>query len=200
MNNQKTTSSNFGAKGWLMIVIAGIFFYFYSGMCTDGLNTIVSSFAQTHGVDEAALLGITTPASWFGLLGAVIWSVFIAKKSIRLGALFTGILGGVSFMLYAVVSSVTGFGVVTAFVNFMGFGYCWTVANALMASWFPTKKGLALGWATMGQNLASATFVPLLMFFVAYLYLMVKDFRPKERIRKNKIKIKGIPVYDLPQV
>lgn len=167
MENQKNTSSNFGSKGWLMIVIAGIFFYFYSGMCTDGLNTIVSSFAQTHNVDEAALLGITTPASWFGLLGAVVWSFFIDRKSIRLGALCTGILGGVSFMLYALVSTVTGFGIVTAFVNFMGMGYCWTVANALMASWFPKKKGLALGWATMGQNLASATFVPLLMFFVA---------------------------------
>ncbi len=40
----------------------------------------------------------------------------------------------------------------------------------------------------------------LLMFFVSYLYLMVKDFRPKQRIKKDKIKIKGIPVYDLPQV
>ena len=40
----------------------------------------------------------------------------------------------------------------------------------------------------------------LLMFFVAYLYLSVKDFRPKEKIRKEKIKVKGIPVYDLPQV
>ncbi len=39
----------------------------------------------------------------------------------------------------------------------------------------------------------------LLMFFVTYLYLMVKDFNFKERPSK-KIKIKGIPVYDLPQV
>ena len=41
----------------------------------------------------------------------------------------------------------------------------------------------------------------LLMFFVTYLYLMVKDYRAKEQIgKKTKIKIKGIPVYDLPQV
>ena len=41
----------------------------------------------------------------------------------------------------------------------------------------------------------------LLMFFVTYLYLMLKDFRMKEHdARKNKIKIKGIPVYDLPQI
>lgn len=40
----------------------------------------------------------------------------------------------------------------------------------------------------------------LLMFFVTYLYLMVKDFRPKSAVKKNKVRIKGIPVYDLPQV
>ncbi len=41
----------------------------------------------------------------------------------------------------------------------------------------------------------------LLMFFVTYLYLILKDFRVKDAaVKKNKVKIKGIPVYDLPQV
>ena len=41
----------------------------------------------------------------------------------------------------------------------------------------------------------------LLMFFVTYLYLMVKDFRVKDgATKKSKVRIKGIPVYDLPQV
>ena len=41
----------------------------------------------------------------------------------------------------------------------------------------------------------------LLMFFVTYLYLMVKEYRAREQIgTKTKVKIKGIPVYDLPQV
>ena len=41
----------------------------------------------------------------------------------------------------------------------------------------------------------------ILMFFVAYLYLLLKDFRTKNAaVKKTKVKIKGIPVYDLPQV
>ena len=41
----------------------------------------------------------------------------------------------------------------------------------------------------------------LLMFFVTYLYLVVHDFRFKEHaVKKAKVRIKGIPVYDLPQV
>ena len=36
--NSKQYESNFGAKGWLMIFVAGLMFYFYAGMCTDGLE------------------------------------------------------------------------------------------------------------------------------------------------------------------
>lgn len=164
-----STKSNFGAKGWLMILVAGLMFYFYAGMCTDGLNTIVSSFANAHQVDEAALLSMTTPASWVGLLGSVVCSWAIAKfKSNRVAMLITAVLGGITYMCYGVVTTLVGFTVVTAMANFFGMGYCWTCANALMASWFPTKKGLALGWATMGQNLCSATFVLLLTAFVGW--------------------------------
>lgn len=41
----------------------------------------------------------------------------------------------------------------------------------------------------------------LLMFFVTYLYLVVREFRHKERpVSKARVRIRGIPVYDLPQV
>ena len=74
MQTANSTKSNFGAKGWLMIFVAGLMFYFYAGMCTDGLNTIVTNFANAHGVDEAAILSLTTPASWLGLIGAALAS------------------------------------------------------------------------------------------------------------------------------
>lgn len=163
-----STKSNFGAKGWLMILVAGLMFYFYAGMCTDGLNTIVSNFANAHGVDEGAILSWTTPASWLGLVGAALSSWLVTKKGNRIIMLVSAVLGGITYMCYGVVTGLTGFTVVTALANFFGMSYCWTCANALMASWFPTKKGLALGWATMGQNLCSATFVLLLTAFVGW--------------------------------
>ena len=166
MNTQANTKSNFGAKGWLMIFFAGVMLYFYAGFCTDGLNVIVGNFAGAHGLDSAYILGLATPASWAGLIGSVLWAWFVNKLGTRTGILVTGILGGISFMLYGVVSTAAGFFLVTALVNFMGMGFAYTCANTLMASWFPMKKGLALGWSTMGQNLASATFIPLLQFFM----------------------------------
>lgn len=169
MSTQTTntsTKSNFGAKGWLMIFFAGVMLYFYAGYCTDGLNVIVGSFSAAHGLDNAYILGLATPAAWSGLIGSVLWAIFVDKLGTRMGILITGVLGGVSFMLYGVVSTAMGFFLVTALVNFMGMGFAHTCANTLMASWFPLKKGLALGWSTMGQNLASATFIPLFFFLM----------------------------------
>lgn len=161
-----TTKSNFGGKGWLMIVISGLLFYFYAGYCSDGLNVIVNNFAGAHGLEAAAILAITTPAAWAGIPGAILWAWFVDKKGARLGLLLSALMGGASFAAYGLVQSITGFFVVTALVNFMGMGFCHTAANTLMAKWFPMKKGLALGWATMGQNLATATFVPLFLLFM----------------------------------
>ncbi|MBQ0052701.1 MAG: septum formation initiator family protein [Treponema sp.] len=42
-----------------------------------------------------------------------------------------------------------------------------------------------------------------LMFFVAYLYMSLKDFRNRDEEyseKKSSVSVKGIPVYDLPQV
>ena len=167
VSTEQKTKSNFGSMGWLMIFYAGILFYFYAGTCTDGLNIIVKNFAVAHNLEIPRLLALTTPACWAGLLGAVFWAWFVDKFGTRLGALATGIFGGICFMLYGTVHTANGFFIATALTNFMGMGFCHTVANALMAKWFPLKKGLALGWATMGQNLASATFIPLLLFFIS---------------------------------
>mgnify|MGYP002531695248 FL=1 len=96
MQTQNSTKSNFGAKGWLMIFVAGLMFYFYAGMCTDGLNTIVTNFANAHGVDEAAILSLTTPASWLGLIGAALASWLVSKRGNRPIMLIAAILGGIT--------------------------------------------------------------------------------------------------------
>lgn len=166
-----TTKSNFGTKGWLMIVFAGLMFYFYSGFCTDGLNIIVINFAMSNHLEVPQVLAITTPAAWFGIIGSIFWAVFADKKSLRLTLLVTSVIGGISFMLYSFVHTITGFFIITSLVNFMGMGFTFTVANSLMAKWFPIKKGLALGWATMGQNMASATFIPLFLLIMHKLSL-----------------------------
>ena len=53
---------------------------------------------------------------------------------------------------------------------------CGTIMSAgylcggvLVANWFPKKKGIVMGYTTMGHNLATAAFVPLIVFLVGKL-------------------------------
>ena len=162
----RSTKNDFGARGWLMIVISGLCYFFFAAMVNDGLNVIVANFSSEHGLDYNACLASATPAAWFGIIGVAFWTVVVQKLGTRKVGAISLVLGAVSYALYGVVSTVTGFFVVTALVNFMAYGFCNTAAQVMIAHWFPTRKGLALGWATMGTNLSSAAFVPLLMVLV----------------------------------
>ena len=52
-------------------------------------------------------------------------------------------------------------------MNLLATGCCFNVPSTLLSSWFPRKKGLALGWATMGMSFCTATLIPIMYFLFA---------------------------------
>ena len=135
-----STKNDFGAKGWLMIVISGLCYFFFAATVNDGLNVIVGNFAGEHGLDYNTVLASATPAAWFGILGVVFWTAVIQKLGSRKVGTIALVLGGISYGLYGIVSSVTGFFIATALVNFMAYGFCNTAAQVMIAHWCPYRQ------------------------------------------------------------
>ena len=160
--NKQLTNSKFGPWGWSMILYAFLLYYFWAGLSVDALNVYPEAFAALHGWDPNVLLGFATPAGIIGVLGGIVFGRLIMKTGARNLSAVTLIVTGLIYILFGRVSSPTMFLVCLTLFTFMANAFGLIVTSTLMNNWFPRKKGIALGWATMGAPLCTATFVAIL--------------------------------------
>ncbi len=162
MSNKSMTNSNFGRWGWSMIIFSFLCYFFWAGLGTDGLNIYPSAFAGVHGWDAATLLAYATPAGILGIIGGFVFGELIIKFKPRKIAAFTLIVSGVCYAIFGMSPSPAVYAIMLILFTFFSTGFGLIVTSTLMADWFPRKKGIALGWATMGAPVCTALFVPLL--------------------------------------
>ena len=160
--NKEMTNSNFGKWGWSMILYTALLYYFWSGIGSDGLNLYPTAFAAMHGWDSNQLLGFATPAGIIAVFGGILFGRMLMKTGVKKMSGFALIVTGILYAVFGFVNSPVMYLVcLTAFVFVsMAFGLICTAA--LMGNWFPRKKGIALGWATMGAPICTATFVAIM--------------------------------------
>lgn len=156
--SQSLTDSRFGSWGWGMIIYAMIMYFLFAALSTDGQNLFPSAFADVYGYDSNTLLAYATPASIAGIVGGFIFARLLLKFSTRLISTVSLIVTGVVFCVWGMSANIVMYVVLLMLICFFASG-CSFVAPTLMADWFPRKKGVALGWATIGAPLSSAFFV-----------------------------------------
>lgn len=154
------TRSNFGRRGWQVILFQAALFWFAAGLATHGLNITLPMLVARYGLDQAELLAWATPAAWAAVPASLICARFAGRYGTKLTILVCIALGALCWGLMGRASSVAAFVVLFAGVSFFATGFGYFAGPALVANWFPLKKDLALGWATIGQAFSSAFFVP----------------------------------------
>lgn len=165
-NGNKNSVVNFGKAGWITIFYCMAMFWFYVGMVNDGSNITAPAIAEHLGVQAGTVLQVNSIA---GIVG-VIFFIIIGQIKRILGAkktsgIFT-ILAGIGYIWLGNTTSLFRYGVAMSLVvgGIMSAGYI--SGGTLVAQWFPKKKGVVMGYTTMGHNLASAFYVPLIAFLV----------------------------------
>ena len=161
MNTKQKLSNNFGLHGWLIIIFFGVMLFLNSSLTADGMNIIIPTLAGKLGLDSAQMLSLNGIGGWIGVVGAFVLSALVQKlgaKKVIIGSL---VIVAASFLALAFITNMAGWAVCTILINVFANGMSFCGGSALIASWFPTKKGMAMGWATMGNNMASAIFIPI---------------------------------------
>lgn len=165
----KNSVVNFGKFGWTTIIYCLLMFWFYAGMVNSGANVTAPAIAEKLGVQPGTILTMNSIA---GVVG-IIFFIIIGQVNRKIGArktsgIFT-IMAGIAYIGVGMATSLPMYTVCMCFVTggIMSAGYI--AGGDLVSQWFPKKKGIVMGYTTMGHNLASAVFVPLITLLVGVL-------------------------------
>lgn len=159
----KDTKSNFGPRGWLL-VIGMMICTFVAGACgNDGLNTIIPKFVARFGWEQATLTVLASVSGYISAVALAIMGVIVHKFGARNLLVFTMACLAVAIFGWSFATSLPAYFVVIIILYSVsnGVGLCMGI---LVSNWFPTKKGLVMGWTTMGFNLATVGINWLLVF------------------------------------
>lgn len=164
--NMKNNMNNFGVKGWGIIIYAGLCMFINGIIHTNGINILLGMINGMHGWETSTMLTINTVAGIIGVLSSFITGRLIIKFGAKkIGGIYL-IVGGLIIMWFGHVNSLAAFFMSLTFLWVMSDGYGQMVPFTLTANWFPRKKGIALGWSTMGYAVAGIFTIPILLFFI----------------------------------
>lgn len=162
---QQDTRSNFGKWGWSMIVYCAISYYIAAAIGADGLNFFPGAFeALRDGAFNSSLITtLAGLAGWTAVIGGFLFGFLVEKMGARSVAVIANILTGIFVVIFGITTNFSLF-ILMMFLSIFitGSAQMNVVPNTIMNVWFPKKKGLALGWATMGLPICTATIVIIL--------------------------------------
>ncbi|MCC8140937.1 MAG: MFS transporter [Lachnospiraceae bacterium] len=178
-NNGSSGNSvvNFG-RGWAIIFYCMAMFWFYVGFVNDGSNITAPAVAERIGVQSGTVLTCNSIA---GVVGVGLF-ILVGQINRRIGPRKTsGICMIVAGLCYIIIGNAPNLVVYTIGMCFVAGGIMsagYIAGGTLVATWFPKKKGIVMGYTTMGHNLASAFYVPLITLLVNHLGINIAVIFP----------------------
>ncbi|CCQ95203.1 Transporter, major facilitator family protein [[Clostridium] ultunense Esp] len=165
--SRESLISGFGKAGWGIIVYCAAMFWLYVGMVNDGTNITAPAVAEKLGIESGTVVSMGTISGIVGIL----FFIAIGQINRRLGARLTSgicmIMAGVAYIGIGLSTSIIMYTVCLCFVTGGAMSAGYIAGGSLVAEWFPKKKGIVMGYTTMGHNLASAFYVPMISGLVS---------------------------------
>ncbi len=149
-------SANFGLKGWIILIITFLCIFLDSSLINDSLNVVVDVFAGMHQWNSNLLLGFSTITAWIAVAGAVMWGVLSSKITIRWAWAISLAITGIACLFWGRASSPAMYFLCLAVASIGAMGFCYICSMNVISNWFPRKKGMAMGWVTIGFPLSAA--------------------------------------------
>ena len=168
---EKTRRSElFGfGKGWGTILYCLLMFWFYAGMVNDSSNIVAPAVAERLGIPVGNLLNMGTVAAMVGVVFFFVMGAVNQKIGPRTTSFVCLILAGIGYFGMGRANSLPQYAVSLCICTIGAMSAGYIAGGALVTQWFPKKKGIVMGYTTMGHNMATGFFVPMITVLVGRL-------------------------------
>jgi Sugar phosphate permease len=158
----RNAKSNFGKWGWIFILFHINAYFFQTGMAYDGQNIVAPAIAKLLDIPYGNVLAVATPCALIALLGYLAMGKLSQKISSSKIFGSCMILIGISYIVMCNAKSLIIYAIGLCCTIIFANGAAYVAGGQIVAAWFPKKRDLVCGYSTMGCNLSSALYIPLL--------------------------------------
>lgn len=156
----QSAKSNFSVWGWFVIGYTFLTLMFAGNLLIDSLNITLQAFNRLHGWDTGVLLSYSTVAGIIAIAGAGLLGRWVDKYGARFVFTTTLTIVAVCAFLWGHINQIWQYVAILIVVNVFGNGFGFIASTNIIANWFPRKKGLAMGWATIGFQASAVVLLP----------------------------------------
>jgi len=161
--------NNFGKIGWAVIIFV-FFLEMLSAIVTDSQNVTIGAFSSAYGWDSNLLLSFLGIGGFLGIAIALILGTIVVKVNVKWPTIISMFILAALWLFNGFSNSLVIYAIALILIIALSNAVNLISTQQIMSNYFQRKKGLALGFATMGMCFSSAFLVPLVqvMFSISF--------------------------------
>jgi OFA family oxalate/formate antiporter-like MFS transporter len=144
---------------WIMF-IAALLMLIGAAIVGCSTNTVLPFISQSRHWDYSFLAMMAGVGVFSAVAGGLFWGWLAVKKGAKFIIICSLVFGAIFLTIYGSTNSLGLFVFCIMMLGFASGGYKESAALILTTNWFPRKKGIALGWITMGIPIANILYEP----------------------------------------
>ncbi len=152
----------YGSKQIGMMLYTAILFLIGTSIIGGNNNTVYPMFAEIRGWDIALINTVSGFAVLAKALGVLLFAKFVPRLGPKLVVIITLLISAVCLLLFGFTEDIMVFFVMMIIIGLLGGGYEKNGGVVMTANWWPTKKGVVLGFTTIGICAVNFLYVPVM--------------------------------------
>lgn len=150
----------YGPKQIMVMVYTAVLMLIASGIAGGNNNTVFPIIAEARGWDVALLNIVSGIGCCLVAVGVIFWSRLINKVGTKIVIAVGMFVSAALVIVFGMTQNLIVFVVVILLIGILSSTYKETGSMQLTANWWPTKKGVVLGFTTMGIVAMNVVYVP----------------------------------------